>query len=62
MWLARAIIIRICYLSISKFSIFVDQFKKYMPSHMPRWTCVEVAKLGDLYMLIQIEVEAYVTD
>lgn len=27
---------------------------------MPTWTCVEVTKLGDPDMLIEIEVEAYV--
>lgn len=56
------ITIRTYHLDISKFSIFVDQFKKYMPNHMPTWTCVEVTKLGDPDMLIEIEVEAYVTE
>lgn len=54
------ITVRSYHLDITKFSIFVDLFKKYMPNHRPNWTCIEVTKLGDPEMLIEIEVEAYV--
>ncbi|WP_369334640.1 hypothetical protein [Streptomyces albidochromogenes] len=33
-----------------------------MPNHMPTWTCVEVTKLGDPEMLVEIEVEACVAN
>lgn len=52
--------IRSYHLDISRLDIFVDLFSKYMPNHMPIWTCVEINKLGDPRMLIEIEVEAYI--
>lgn len=54
--------VRTYHLDISKFSIVVEQLKKWMPNHRPTWTCVEVTKLGNPKMLIEVEVEAYVAE
>jgi enamine deaminase RidA (YjgF/YER057c/UK114 family) len=35
-------------------------FERYMPTHKPLWTCVEVSKLGDPGMEVEIEVIAHV--
>lgn len=43
-------------------SSFVDHLKKYLPNHLPIWTCIGVTALGDPEMLVEVEVEAYVTD
>lgn len=40
-------------------SIMVRNFKKWMPDHQSLWTCVQVSKLGDPDMHVEIEVSAY---
>ena len=37
----------------------VEASRKFCPNHAPLWTAIEVPKLGDPKMLIEIEVEAY---
>jgi enamine deaminase RidA (YjgF/YER057c/UK114 family) len=37
----------------------VRNFKRYMPSHQPIWTCVGVTRLGEDDMRIEIEVVAH---
>jgi enamine deaminase RidA (YjgF/YER057c/UK114 family) len=37
----------------------VRNFKKYMPSHKPIWTCVGVTRLGTDDMRVEIEVVAH---
>ncbi|KAJ3464893.1 hypothetical protein MRS44_009679 [Fusarium solani] len=43
------------------FDLMVEQFKKWMPDHQPTWTCVGVSELGIPGMIIEIEVEAYIS-
>ncbi|KAK9332668.1 Endoribonuclease L-PSP/chorismate mutase-like protein [Lipomyces starkeyi] len=37
----------------------VRNFKRYMPSHQPIWTCVGVTRLGEDDMRVEIEVVAH---
>ncbi|KAJ8126160.1 hypothetical protein O1611_g7479 [Lasiodiplodia mahajangana] len=37
----------------------VRNFKKWMPNHKPIWTCVQVGRLGEDDMRVEIEVEAH---
>lgn len=39
--------------------LVTEKSRKYCPNHAPVWTAIEVPKLGDPRMLIEIEVEAY---
>ncbi|RSL94825.1 hypothetical protein CEP52_012413 [Fusarium oligoseptatum] len=40
---------------------FKNEFRKWMPGHQPTWTCVGVTELGIPGMIVEIEVEAYVS-
>ncbi|KAF2138904.1 uncharacterized protein K452DRAFT_320993 [Aplosporella prunicola CBS 121167] len=40
-------------------SAMLRNFKKWMPGHQPLWTCVEVPRLGDRDMHVEIEVSAH---
>ncbi|CAG9996797.1 unnamed protein product [Clonostachys byssicola] len=37
----------------------VRNFKKWMPDTHPTWTCVQISRLGDDNMWVEIEVSAY---
>lgn len=37
----------------------VRNFKKWMPDHKAVWTCLQVGRLGEDNMRVEIEVEAY---
>ncbi|KAK7439027.1 NRAMP-like transporter smf-3 [Stygiomarasmius scandens] len=37
-----------------------ENFKKWMPNHKPLWTCVEVTRLGEDEMLVEVEVVAHI--
>ncbi|RSL59613.1 hypothetical protein CEP51_013895 [Fusarium floridanum] len=37
----------------------VRNFRKWMPDHKAVWTCVQVGRLGEDNMRVEIEVEAY---
>ncbi|KAI6089766.1 endoribonuclease L-PSP [Hypoxylon rubiginosum] len=37
----------------------VRNFKKWMPNHKPLWTCVQVSRLGEDDMRVEIEVQAH---
>lgn len=37
----------------------VEASRRWCPNHAPTWTAIEVPKLADPRMLIEVEVEAY---
>ena len=45
----------------SSFDIMTSVFKKIFPKHRPIWTCVQIGKLGLEGMLVEIEVEAFIS-
>ncbi|RSL76233.1 hypothetical protein CEP51_010147 [Fusarium floridanum] len=50
------------HISLSgSFDLMVEEFRKWMPGHQPTWTCVGVTELGIPGMIVEIEVEAYVS-
>ncbi|KAM0279515.1 hypothetical protein ACHAQH_004576 [Verticillium albo-atrum] len=44
----------------SSYDVMVEQFRKWMPTHQPIWTCVGVTELAIPGMFVEIEVEAVV--
>jgi enamine deaminase RidA (YjgF/YER057c/UK114 family) len=44
------------------FDMATANFKARMPDHAPVWTCVEIPKLGLEGMVIEIEVEAVISE
>ena len=46
-------------LSVELLGIMTDEFRKWMPDHLPIWTEVGVRQLGAPNMRIEIEVSAY---
>lgn len=50
------------HISLSgSFDLMVEEFRKWMPDHQPTWTCVGVTELGIPGMIVEIEVEAYIS-
>ncbi|VUC30676.1 unnamed protein product [Clonostachys rosea] len=54
--------VRSFHLALSdSFDLMVEHFRTWMPNHQPIWTCVGVNELGIPGMIVEIEVEAYVS-
>ncbi|EHL03757.1 putative RutC family protein yabJ [Glarea lozoyensis 74030] len=46
-------------LSEEMMAAMIRNFRKWMPNHRPLWTCIEVPRLGEKGMIVEIEVQAH---